>query len=78
MTTKNEHLPTPPDLSVPAPAQPLQRQRTAGTYRRLATLMAELGWAAVRVCDLARGGHKEQRAGQGIRPKDRKPPSAHP
>jgi hypothetical protein len=24
-----------------------QRQRTAGTYRRLAALMAELGWTAV-------------------------------
>jgi hypothetical protein len=37
-----------------------QRQRTAGTYRRLAKLMAELGWAAVRVRDLTRGGYKEQ------------------
>jgi hypothetical protein len=37
-----------------------QRSRTAGTYRRLAKLMAELGWAAVRVRDLTRGGYKEQ------------------
>ena len=37
-----------------------QRQRTAGTYRRVAKLMAELGWAAVRVRDLTRGGYKEQ------------------
>ena len=37
-----------------------QRQRTAGTYRHLATLMAELGWTAVRVRDLTRGGYKEQ------------------
>jgi hypothetical protein len=37
-----------------------QRQRTAGTYRRLARLMAELGWTAVRVRDLTRGGYKEQ------------------
>ena len=37
-----------------------QRQRTAGTYRYLATLMAELGWNAVRVRDLTRGGYKEQ------------------
>jgi hypothetical protein len=37
-----------------------QRSRTAGTYRRLARLMAELGWAAVRVRDLTRGGYKEQ------------------
>ena len=26
-----------------------QRSRTAGTYRRLAKLMSELGWTAVRV-----------------------------
>jgi len=37
-----------------------QRSRTAGMYRRLAKLMAELGWTAVRVRDLARGGYKEQ------------------
>ena len=37
-----------------------QRQRTAGTYRRLAKLMAGLGWTAVRVRDLTRGGYKEQ------------------
>jgi hypothetical protein len=37
-----------------------QRNRTAGTYRRLAKLMAELGWSAVRVRDLNRGGFKEQ------------------
>jgi len=37
-----------------------QRQRTAGAYRRLAKLMAELGWTAVRVRDLTRGGYKEQ------------------
>jgi hypothetical protein len=37
-----------------------QRSRTAGTCRRLAKLMAELGWAAVRVRDLTRGGYKEQ------------------
>jgi hypothetical protein len=37
-----------------------QRSRTAGTYRRLARLMAELGWTAVRVRDLTRGGYKEQ------------------
>jgi hypothetical protein len=33
-----------------------QRSRTAGTYRRLAKLMAELGSTAVRVRDLTRGG----------------------
>jgi hypothetical protein len=37
-----------------------QRSRTAGTYRRLARLMAALGWTAVRVRDLNRGGWKEQ------------------
>ena len=37
-----------------------QRSRTAGTYRRLAALMAALGWTAVRVRDLTRGGYKEQ------------------
>jgi hypothetical protein len=36
------------------------RSRKAGTYRRLARLMAELGWTAVRVRDLNRGGWKEQ------------------
>jgi hypothetical protein len=37
-----------------------QRSRTAGTYRRLAKLMSELGWTAVRVRDLTRGGYTEQ------------------
>jgi hypothetical protein len=37
-----------------------QRQRTAGAYRQLARLMTGLGWAAVRVRDLSRGGYKEQ------------------
>ena len=37
-----------------------QGRRTAGTYRILARLMAELGWTAVRVRDLTRGGYKEQ------------------
>ena len=37
-----------------------QRNRTAGTYRRLARAMAELGWMAVRVRDLTRGGYREQ------------------
>jgi hypothetical protein len=46
-----------------------QRSRTAGTYRRLAKLMAELGWTAVRVRDLTRGGYKEQVRGY-IRPAD--------
>jgi hypothetical protein len=37
-----------------------QRNRRAGTFRRLAKVMAELGWTAVRVRDLTRGGYKEQ------------------
>jgi hypothetical protein len=37
-----------------------QRSRTAGTFRRLSKLMTELGWSAVRVRDLTRGGYKEQ------------------
>jgi len=37
-----------------------QRNRTAGTFRRLAKVMAELGWTAVRVRELTRGGYKEQ------------------
>jgi hypothetical protein len=37
-----------------------QRNRTAGTYRRLCKIMTELGWTAVRVRDLTRGGYLEQ------------------
>jgi hypothetical protein len=37
-----------------------QRSRTAGTFRRLAKVMAELGWTPVRVRDLTRGGYTEQ------------------
>jgi hypothetical protein len=37
-----------------------QGDRKAGTFRRLAKVMAELGWTAVRVRDLTRGGYKEQ------------------
>jgi hypothetical protein len=37
-----------------------QRNRRAGTYRRLARVMAQLGWTAVRVRDMTRGGYKEQ------------------
>jgi hypothetical protein len=36
-----------------------QRVRKAGTYRRLAKLMAELGWTAVRVRERTRGGYLE-------------------
>jgi hypothetical protein len=41
-------------LDVPQPS------RTAGTYRHLAKLMAELGWTAVRVRDLTRGRYKSR------------------
>jgi hypothetical protein len=44
-----------------------QRKRTAGAYRRLAKLMAALGWTAVRVRDLNRGGYREQVRGY-VRP----------
>src|SRR5262245_16384990 len=37
-----------------------QRNRTAGTFRHLAKVIAELGWTAVRVRDLTRGGYQEQ------------------
>jgi hypothetical protein len=37
-----------------------QRNRRAGAYRRLAKLMAQLGWTAVRVRGLTRGGYLEQ------------------
>jgi hypothetical protein len=37
-----------------------QSSRRAGTYRRLARVMAELGWSAVRVRGPTRGGYLEQ------------------
>jgi hypothetical protein len=48
-----------------------QRNRSAGTFRRLAKVMAELGWTAVRVRDLTRGGYKEQVRGYCREPRDR-------
>jgi hypothetical protein len=50
-----------------------QRSRTAGTYRRLAKLMAELEWTAVRVRDLTRGGYKEQVRGYVRADTDQRP-----
>ena len=50
-----------------------QRGRTAGTYRRLAKLMAQLGWTAVRVRDLTRGGYKEQVRGYVRTDTDQRP-----
>jgi hypothetical protein len=37
-----------------------QRKRTAGVCRRIAKLMTELGWTAVRIRDFNRRGFKEQ------------------
>ena len=45
-----------------------QRCRGAGACRRLAKLMAELGWTAVRVRSLTRGGYLEQVRGYCRRP----------
>jgi hypothetical protein len=50
-----------------------QCRRRAGTYRRLAKLMAELGWSAVRVRGVTRGGYLEQCRGFA-----RLGPSGHP
>jgi hypothetical protein len=51
-----------------------QRNRSAGTFRRLAKVMAELGWSAVRVRDLTRGGYKEQLRGYCRDARNRQPP----
>jgi hypothetical protein len=45
-----------------------QKQRRAGAYRRLAKLMAELGWSAVRMRDVNRAGWLEQVRGFARRP----------
>jgi len=37
-----------------------QCKRRAGTFRRLACVMSELGWTPVRVRGLTRGGYLEQ------------------
>src|ERR671936_1096772 len=37
-----------------------QRNRSASACRRLAKLMTKLGWTAVRVRGLTRGGYREQ------------------
>jgi hypothetical protein len=50
-----------------------QRDRSAGTFRRLAKVMAELGWTAVRVRDLTRGGYKEQVRGYCRDARDQRP-----
>ena len=50
-----------------------QRSRGAGACRRLARLMAELGWTAVRVRGLTRGGYLEQVRGYCRDARNRKP-----
>ena len=51
-----------------------QRSRGAGACRRLAKLMAELGWTAVRVRGLTRGGYLEQVRGYCRQPRNGQPP----
>ena len=46
-----------------------QRSRGAGACRRLAKLMSELGWMAVRVRGLTRGGYLEQVRGYAKEPR---------
>ncbi len=50
-----------------------QRSRGSGACRRLAKVMVELGWTPVRVCDLTRGGYKEQVRGYCRNPPQRCP-----
>ena len=50
-----------------------QCNRKAGTYRRLARVMRELGWAPVRVRDFAGGGYLEQIRGYCRDARDRHP-----
>jgi hypothetical protein len=50
-----------------------QRNRTAGTFRRLGKVMAELGWTAVRVRDLTRGGYLEKVRGYCRTARNRQP-----
>jgi hypothetical protein len=47
-----------------------QRNRTAATFRRLAKVMAELNWTAVRVRDLTRGGYLESIRGYCRQPRN--------
>jgi hypothetical protein len=50
-----------------------QRSRGAGACRRLAKLMAELKWTAVRVRGLTRGGYLEQVRGYARDSRSREP-----
>ena len=40
-----------------------QRERTAGAYRHLAKVMAEVGWSPVRLRDFNGRGYREQMRG---------------
>lgn len=51
-----------------------RRNRTAGPFRRVAKIMAELGWTAVRVRELTRGGYNEQVSWLLSRYANRRPP----
>jgi hypothetical protein len=50
-----------------------QRQRMAGTYRRLSNIMRKLGWSPVRLRDFARGGYREQVRGYCRDARNRQP-----
>jgi hypothetical protein len=52
-----ERIPTQAALDV---LQIPQRNRRTGAYKRLAAVMAMLGWTAVRVKGMTRGGYLEQ------------------
>jgi hypothetical protein len=47
-----------------------QRNRTAGVFRRMSRVMTELGWGALRVRDLTRGGYREQVRGYCREPRN--------
>jgi hypothetical protein len=50
-----------------------QRSRRAGTFRRLAKVMAELGWTPIRVRDFNGRGYTEQVRGYCRDARDRQP-----
>jgi hypothetical protein len=50
-----------------------QRNRSAGTFQRLSKIMTEIGWTAVRVRDLTRGGYLEQVRGYCRDARNRQP-----
>jgi hypothetical protein len=50
-----------------------QRNRTAGTFQRLSKIMTEIGWTAVRVRDLTRGGYLGQVRGYCRDARNRQP-----